>query len=216
MDRNARIAFIRAHTRIGAPPLCPELPLHLADEVLEIWQALETVEARQLEPPFWAFAWPGGQALARFVLDHPEVARGKRVLDFASGGGVSALACVRAGARQVCAAEIDPWATAAIELNLDGAAQLEIFEGDRVGSDAGWEVVLAGDVCYRQEPSARIEAWLRTLARRGARVLLGDPGRGFMPKTGLRELARFEVATPFDLEGVSSRSPAVWEVLSDR
>ena len=215
MDRAERIAAIRAHIRPSAPPLCPELRLYLADGVLGIWEALERIEKRELDPPFWAFAWPGGQALARYALDSAEAFRGKRVLDFASGGGVSALACARVGAR-VTAAEIDPWAAAACALNAaEAGLALEVREGDLVGTDEGWEIVLAGDVCYRQAPSARIEAWLRALARRGARVLLGDPGRTFTPTRGLRELARYQVETSLDVEGVTSRAPAVWEVLSD-
>jgi len=217
MDRAARRRAIRENTKQQSPKLCPELTLALADRLMDVWQAAEDAEGKgQLPSPFWAFAWPGGQALARFVLDHPEVVRGKRVLDFASGCGVSAIAIARAGASHVVAADIDPWAAAAIEENASSAGfGVEIREDDLVGSDEGWDVVLAGDVCYRQEWSPGIVRWLRTLAARGAHVLLGDPGRGFTPTVGLRERARYVLATSVDVEGAAQREPKVWDVLPE-
>ncbi|MBS2029959.1 MAG: methyltransferase [Deltaproteobacteria bacterium] len=217
MDRAARRQAIRASTRLQSPRLCPELTLALGDRLMDVWQAAEDAEGKgQLPSPFWAFAWPGGQALARFVLDHPDVVRDKRVLDFASGCGVSAVAAARAGAARVIAADIDPWAAAAIEENARAAGvEVDIREDDLVGRDEGWDVVLAGDVCYRQEWSPGIVRWLRTLAARGAHVLLGDPGRGFTPTQGLNERARYVLATTVDVEGAAQREPRVWDVLPD-
>jgi predicted nicotinamide N-methyase len=211
MDRAARRRWIAEHLRAQPAPLCPELTLHLADDLIGVWHAAETAEGvAQLATPFWAFCWPGGAAVARVILDAPERVRDRRVLDFASGCGVASLACVRAGAREIEASEIDPWASAATELHA--GVRVRVREEDLVGRDEGWSVILAGDVCYRQEPSARIERWLRSLAARGATVLLGDPGRNFTPRVGLRELARFEVATSPDVEGASARTPIVWQL----
>jgi predicted nicotinamide N-methyase len=189
--------------------------LHLAREVLPIWEAAErTEEAGPLSPPFWAFAWAGGQGLSRYVLDHPELLRHQHVLDFASGCGVSAIAAARCGAR-VTASEIDPWALVAVAENarLNGVAVA--LAGDVVGTAGDWTTVLAGDVCYQEQASARIVSWLRTLAARGTRVLLGDPGRAFFPRQGIRQLARYRVPTTRDLEGVTERDTGVFELLPD-
>jgi predicted nicotinamide N-methyase len=148
-----RAAFILAHTRLLAPPLAPEITLHLAHEATELWQKTED-ELGQigLPPPFWAFAWAGGQALARYILDHPEIVAGKRVLDFASGSGLVAIAAAKAGAAEVEASEIDEFALAAIALNAaQNGVRVAARVGDLVGSDEGWDVVLAGDVSYQQD-----------------------------------------------------------------
>jgi predicted nicotinamide N-methyase len=207
-------AFVRANTGIAAPPLVPEISLYLASEITPLWHATEESLAQdQLPPPYWAFAWAGGQALARHLLDHPELARGRRALDFGSGSGLVAIAAARAGARAT-AAEIDPFACAAIRLNaaLNGVA-LEIESADVIGRvDAPWELVLAGDMCYERPLAERLVAWLRDLAGRGVTVLLGDPGRAYLPTAGLVALARYTVPTTRELEDRESRESVVWRL----
>lgn len=209
-------AFIVAQTAVATAPLVPEIRLHLATAVTPLWQATEASLARDnLPPPYWAFAWPGGQALARYVLDHPECVRGRRVLDFAAGCGIGALAAARAGAVSVAAAEIDPVAAAAMALNarLNGTA-IALIEHDLTGSvddaAARWDVVLAGDVFYEKPMADRVEPWLRGLVRRGVRVLIADPGRAYVPKAGLAEIGRYTVPTSRDLEDRDSRETVVY------
>ncbi len=210
-----RADFIRAQTAIAAPPLVPEIKLHLATEVTPLWQATEeTLAKSQLPPPYWAFAWAGGQALARYVLDHPETVRGRSVLDFGSGSGLIAIAAMKAGARDATAAEIDGFAAAAIALNaaLNSVAIAVETENVIGRPDAPWETVLVGDMCYERPLAERLTDWLRRLARRGVTVLLGDPGRTYLPKTGLSALARYDVPTPLDLEDRTMRQAVVWQV----
>ena len=185
-----RSAFILAQTRLVATPLAPEICLHVADEATELWQKTEDELGRTgLPPPFWAFAWAGGQALARYVLDHPELVAGRRVLDFAAGSGLVAIAAAKAGAGIIEASEIDPFATAAIALNAaQNGVSLIVRPVDLVGSDDGWEVVLAGDVSYQRDMAELATRWLAALARRGARVLIGDPWRGYLA----RDLLEFD------------------------
>jgi predicted nicotinamide N-methyase len=208
-------AFVRAHTAPAAPPLVPEIRLHLASEVTPLWQATEaTLKASGLAPPYWAFAWPGGQALARHLLDRPALVAGRRVLDFAAGSGLAAIAAARAGAAAAEAAEIDPLACAAIALNAaaNGVAVACRAE-DLVGSPSRWEVVLAGDVCYERPMAERVAAWLGDLAAAGTLVLMGDPGRAYLPRAGLAELARYRVPTSRELEDRTERETVVWRVL---
>jgi predicted nicotinamide N-methyase len=210
------IVFVRRNTTITASPLVPEIRLHLATEITPIWQATEEVLARSaLPPPFWAFAWAGGQALARYLLDHPEVVAGRSVLDFGAGSGVVAIAAARAGAACVLAAEIDHFAAAAIAANaaLNGVTIAVTTANALDTADPGWEVVTAGDVCYERPMAERVTAWLRDLARRGGLVLLGDPGRAYLPSHGLHERARYLVPTSRELEDRESRDGVVWEVL---
>jgi len=209
-------AFIVAQTAVTTAPLVPEIHLHLATAVTPLWQATEaTLERDNLPPPYWAFAWPGGQALARYVLDHPECVRGRRVLDFAAGCGIGALAAARAGAVSVAAAEIDHVAAAAMALNarLNGTA-VTLIDHDLTGSvddaAARWDVVLAGDVFYEKPMADRVEPWLRGLVRRGVRVLIADPGRAYVPKAGLAEIGRYTVPTSRDLEDRDSRETVVY------
>lgn len=208
-------AFVRAQTALAAPPLVPEIRLHLASEVTPLWQATEaTLQETGLAPPYWAFAWPGGQALARHLLDHPDLAAGRRVLDFAAGSGLAAIAAARAGAVIAEAAEIDPLACAAIALNAEAnAVRVECRAADLVGTAAGWDLVLAGDVCYERPMAERVAAWLRDLAGAGATVLMGDPGRAYLPSAGLAEVARFRVPTSRELEDRTERETVVWRVL---
>ncbi|MDH3475631.1 MAG: methyltransferase [Rhodospirillales bacterium] len=208
-------AFVRANTLVSAPPLVPEIRLHLASEVVPLWQATEQELAESgLPPPFWAFAWAGGQALARYLLDNPEVARGKRVLDFAAGSGLQGIAAAKAGAARVEAAEIDDFAIAAIGLNaaLNGVAVAAV-QRDLIGAaNPGWDLVLAGDVCYERPLAARIAAWLTDLAAGSSEVLLGDPGRSYLPKTGLERVTAYSVKTTRELEDTDVRHAVVWRV----
>lgn len=204
--------FIAANTVVRAAPLVPELRLHLADESLTIWEKTEEALGEAgLPPPFWAFAWAGGQALARYVLDNPALARRRRVLDFACGCAIAGLAAARAGAAGVDATEIDPFACEAARANatLNGLV-LSARRADVVGEDGGWDLVLAGDVFYEGPGAQRIEAWLAALHARGADVLIGDPGRSFLPRDRLEPLARYDVPVTRDLEDREIRRARVW------
>jgi predicted nicotinamide N-methyase len=208
--------FIRRNTAIVAPPLVPEIRLHLATEVTPIWQASEDSLARgAVPPPFWAFAWAGGQALARYLLDNPQVVAGRELLDFGAGSGLVAIAAAKAGAARVAAAEIDHFAAAAIAINaaLNGVT-IEVVTTDLSDGDKRfWKLVTAGDICYEQPMAERALRWLRRLAGRGSTVLLGDPGRAHLPGVGLCELARYVVPTSTELEGRERCDAFVWRVL---
>ncbi|MBX3569595.1 MAG: methyltransferase [Rhizobiaceae bacterium] len=210
-----RTRFIRQNTALIAPPHVPELRLYLADEAHHLWHRTEQeLEAIGLPPPFWAFAWAGGQALARHLLDNPESVRGRRVLDFASGSGLVAIAAARAGAACVEAADIDPFCAAAVRLNaMANDVSLDFRDSDLIGADEGWDVVLAGDVFYDRPMAERVAPWLQALARRGAAVLVGDPGRAYLPKSGLERLSIHEVAVTRALEDSEVKRSAVWQVL---
>ena len=208
-----RRAFIRENTRLQAPPHTPELHLHLADEVTPIWKLTEeALEEIGLPPPFWAFAWAGGQALARYVLDHPELVAGKRVIDFATGSGIVAVAAMRAGAQSVLAADIDVFCEAAVGLNADANA-VEIAFTDQNLLDAPpppADVLLAGDICYERPMAEAVMAWLGQGRAAGARVLIGDPGRTYFPKDGLEKLAEYQVPTTRELEDLAVKRTSVW------
>ncbi|MGA7866662.1 MAG: 50S ribosomal protein L11 methyltransferase [Stellaceae bacterium] len=209
--------FVRRNTSIAAPPLVPEIRLHLATEITPIWQATEESLARSaVPPPFWAFAWAGGQALARYILDHPAKVAGRFVLDFGAGSGIAAIAAAKAGAARVLASEIDHFAAAAIAANAAlNEATVDITTADLIDTtDPRWEVVTAGDVCYEQPMAGRATAWLRALAGQGCLALLGDPGRAYLPAEGLRALARYLVPTSLELEDRESRDGIVWEVIA--
>lgn len=213
MTRDAA-AFIAAHTALARPALVPEIALHLATEITPIWQATEEWLAEQnIEPPFWAFAWPGSQVLARLILDGAIAVAGRRVLDFAAGGGLAAIAAARAGAARVEAAEIDPLAIAATHLNAArNGVTVEAATGDVVGAARRWDVILAGDVCYEAPMTGHIMPWLRRLAAEGAEVLLADPGRAYLPKAGMEAIARFSVPTTRELEDRDTREVTVYRV----
>ncbi len=204
---------MRANTVIARAELVPEIALHLATEITPIWQATEAwLAERNVDPPFWAFAWPGGQALARHILDHPELVAGKRVLDFAAGCGIAALAGAMAGARSVEAAEIDPLAVAAIGLNAAAnALMVKALSGDIVGTACRWDVILCGDVCYEAPMTAHILPWLRAMAAR-AEVWLADPGRAYLPDAGLTAFARYMVPTTLELEDRPERAVALYKI----
>ena len=204
--------FVRSHTVLGHAPLVPELALHLATEITPIWQATEEwLAQRNVDPPFWAFAWPGGQALARYILDHPATVAGLRVLDFAAGGGIAAIACARAGAIAQ-AAEIDPLAIAAIRLNAAANGVTVAAEtGDVVGQPCRWDLILCGDVCYEAPMTAHILPWLRTMARH-AEVWVADPGRAYLPRDGLTPFATCRVPTSLELEDRTEREVTLYRL----
>ncbi len=209
-------AFIRANTALHEPPLTPEVKLHLASEIVPIWQMTEAeLEKSGLPPPFWAFAWAGGQALARYILDHPETVRGRRVLDFGSGSGLIAIAAMKAGARSVLAADIDRFAAAAIALNAEmNDVSVVVTTDDLVGAaNPGWDVVLIGDMCYERPLAERIETWVHALVEAGATALIGDPGRAYLPKSGLEKLISYAVRTTRELEDTDVRNTSVWRVV---
>jgi predicted nicotinamide N-methyase len=207
--------FVRTHTIVATAPLVPEIRLHLASEITPIWQASEDwLRARNIEPPFWAFAWPGGQATARLLLDEPTHVVGKRVLDFAAGCGIAAIAAAKAGATLVEAAEIDPLALAAVRLNAAlNAVDVATPEGDIVGAPCRWDVILAGDVCYEAPMTAHILPWLRAMAAGGAEVLLADPGRAYLPREGLAPISRHAVPTTLELEDRTLREVTLFRLL---
>ena len=207
-------AFILANTRLQPPPHTPELRLHLADEVTPIWRLTEEeLEKIGLPPPFWAFAWAGGQALARYVLDHPEVVAGKRVIDFASGSGIVAIAAMKAGAASVLAADIDVFCGAAIAMNAaENGVVVDFTETDLLDDPppAGAQVILAGDICYEKPLAERVLAWLGEARAAGKTVLIGDPGRTYFPRQGLTFLAEYQVPTTRELEDFEVKKTSVW------
>jgi predicted nicotinamide N-methyase len=216
--------------------------LHLATEIVPIWQATEEDLAHLgIPPPYWAFAWAGGQAVARYILDNPEIVADKRVLDFASGCGLVAIAAAKSGAASVTACDIDPFAATAIDLNAakSGAASVTACDidpfaataidlnatlnattvtatqDDLIGPNGPWDVILAGDICYEQPLSDRVTRWLRDLSRDGRTVLLGDPGRTYLPKDGLDWVVRYAVKTTRELEDTDVRNAVVWKFSTD-
>jgi len=207
VDPEARRRFIAAHTRLEPCPFVPEVRLHVGGEAMPLWEAAALADPRlPVPPPYWAWPWAGGQVLARYVLDHPGLVRGRRVADIGAGGGVVAIAAALAGATEVTAVDIEPYAIEAARLNAAANdVTLVLQETDPIGSDDGWDVVLAGDVWYEAELADRMGPWLRALAGRGALVLTGDLGRAYLPESGLEELARAEVPTLVDLEDVPSK-----------
>lgn len=208
-------AIVRAATRLERAPLVPELRVHLASDAIDAWEQAERLAGERLPPPYWAVAWPGSQALARHVLDHAFLVAGRRVLDFASGCGLAAIAAAVAGAREVVASDLDPLAAAAQRLNAAASGvELTVTTDDLVGHDLpDVDVVMAGDVCYERGPSARISAWLRALAARGATVLLADPGRTFTPSDDLEVLGTYVVPTSRSLERAERTPTTVWRML---
>jgi predicted nicotinamide N-methyase len=207
-------AFIRANTVLSAAHHVPEVSLHLATEITPIWQATETwLAERNIEPPFWAFAWPGGQALARHILDNPALVAGRRVLDFAAGGGIAAIACALAGAALVEASEIDRLALIAIDLNAAANGVRVLSTGNVVGNAARWDLILCGDVCYEAPMTGHIMPWLTKMAGSGE-VWIADPGRAYLPKNGLLPLASYRIETTMELEDRGSREVTLYRVLA--
>jgi len=210
-----RRAFILEHTRLQSPPHVPELRLCLADDATPLWRLTEAeLEALGLPAPFWAFAWAGGQGLARYVLDHPGEIAGRRVIDFAAGSGLAAIAAMRAGAASALAADIDDFCADAVALNAE-ANGVEVAFTARDLLDAPpppADLILAGDICYAAPLAERVIAWLTAARARGARVLIGDPGRTYFPNTGLTRLAEYRTQMPRGLEDQEVRRTGVWEL----
>ena len=212
--KNDASAFILANTQPARAPLVPEFTLRLATEITPIWQATEDwLAQRNIAPPFWAFAWPGAQAIARTLLDAPARAAGRRVLDFAAGCGLAALAAARAGAACVEAAEIDTLAVTAIGLNAaaNGVA-VHTLDADVVGQACRWDLIVCGDVCYEAPMTRHILPWLRRMADAGAEVWIADPGRAYLPQGGLLLLATFDVPTSVELEDRTVRRTSIYQV----
>jgi predicted nicotinamide N-methyase len=207
--------FIRNNAVISAAASCPEVALWLATEVTPLWEATEdSLLQSNLPPPYWAFCWAGGQALTRTILDRPEWVAGKRVLDFAAGGGSAGIAAAMRGASHVECAEIDPFAIAAIEMNaLANGVEVTALMDDIVGQANRWDVVVAGDVCYERTMTDHIWPWLTRLAADGALVLMADPGRAYLPKFGLMEMAKLTVPTSLDLEDRISREVVIYSIV---
>ncbi|MFB7145647.1 class I SAM-dependent methyltransferase [Agrobacterium deltaense] len=207
--------FILDNTAIMHPPHVPELRLHLATEAHELWlKTEEELEAIGLPPPFWAFAWAGGQGLARYVLDHPDSVSGRRVLDFASGSGLVAIAAAKAGADTVLAADIDPWTETAIRLNAALNGVDVAFNGlDLVGKAIEADVLLAGDVFYDRAFADLLVPWFLELTEKGVIILVGDPGRAYLPKERLRAEATYQVPVTRALEDSEVKKTTVWRFI---
>jgi predicted nicotinamide N-methyase len=213
-----RRAFIAEHTSLAPTPFVPEIRLHIGGASMPLWEAAFFADDRlPVPPPMWAWPWAGGQALARYVLDHPEVVAGRRVLDVGTGGGIVAIAAARAGASAVTAVDIEPYAIEACRLNAEAnAVAVTTWHADPVGHDEGWDVVLAGDVWYEAELAAHLGPWLHALAARGALVLTGDLGRAHLPPDGLVTLADYVIPTLVDLEDVPEKAARVLRVEQGR
>jgi predicted nicotinamide N-methyase len=208
-----RRGFILANTRLQVPPHVPELRLHLADEITPIWKLTEEgLDAIGLPPPFWAFAWAGGQALARYLIDHPGIVTGRRVLDFAAGGGIVGIAAKRAGAAEVLCADIDPFCAVAIALNAQvNGVEVDFTSANLLDQEPPTvEVILAGDICYEKPVAERVRAWLGVAATRGTAVLIGDPRRSYFDPEGLVQLAEYQVETTRELEDHAVKRTGVW------
>lgn len=210
------LEFIRSVTAPQLPPLVPEIPLHLANEVIPLWRQTEEEFGREgVPPPYWAFAWAGGQALARYVLDHgaKHHVAGARVLDFGSGSGLVAIAAAKAGAASVLAADIDVFSAAAITLNAqENGAVVTVTTDDVIGQPGPWDVILIGDMCYERPLAERLTLWLKSHVAKGATVLMGDPGRTYFPKSGVEKLATYSVPTSRELEDREMRETSVYRL----
>lgn len=205
--------FVREHTRLSPVPLVPEILLHQAEEAIALWEQTEVAAPDQQPPPFWGFAWAGGQALARFVLDNPPLVTGRAVLDLAAGSGLVAIAAATAGAASVTAVDIDPLSIAAITANAAAnEVTITAVERDILDEPPTAEVILAGDVFYSREMAERMMGYLQRAAAGGAKVLVGDPGRAYLPKAGLREVAAYDVPVVAALEDADTKHTTVWEV----
>ena len=210
-----RARFIRANTTLMTPPLVPEVQLYLAHEAVPLWQKTEEELGEMgLAPPFWAFAWAGGQALARHVLDHPELVGGKRVVDLASGSGLVGIAAMKAGAASVVAADIDAFSVEAIGINADinrvciEATGRDLLEQPATGAD----VILVGDLFYEKVLAKKVFAWLEEAEGRGIVTLIGDPGRSYLPRDRLTKLGEYKVEVTRDLEDAEVKLTSVWRL----
>lgn len=214
-DLPAVNAFIRANTRPIGPPLVPEIILQLANESVPIWQKTED-ELGQINvpPPYWAFAWPGGQALARYLLDHPEICRRKRILDLGTGSGLTAIAAKKCGARDVIAADIDHLARASVLLNAAAnKVVIDITDEDLLAKPpVPFDVVLVGDLFYERQLADRVLAYIEAASRLGAVILIGDPQRNYFPGGRFSAVAEYRVAVSRELEDSEIKKTAVWRL----
>jgi predicted nicotinamide N-methyase len=209
-------AFIRENTRVLAPSHVPELRLHLADDAVALWEMTEEqLGELGLPPPFWAFAWAGGQALARYVLDFPETVRGQHVLDVASGSGLVAIAAMKAGASSALAIDVDAFAAHAAMLNAElNGVVVQTSDADPIGKPTETDVILVGDLFYDRDIAPRVLDWLIALDRDGKRVLIGDPGRTYLPRNKLEQIAAYDIPVTRALEDSEVKRAAVWRLLS--
>jgi predicted nicotinamide N-methyase len=206
--------FIRANTAIMSPPLVDEVRLHLASESVPLWQKTENELGEiGLPPPFWAFAWAGGQALARYVLDHPEMVRDRSVVDLASGSGMVAIAARKAGATSLLAADIDAFAVCAIGLNaaLNDVAVPATSDDLLAEPPPDADCILVGDLFYERSLAERLIAWLVEASSRST-ILIGDPGRSYLPRHRLEQVAAYEVPVTRDLEDAEIKRSCVWRL----
>lgn len=214
-DEAAAQRFIAANTRALSPPLVPEIRLHLAEESLPIWQKTEEeLGEMNVPPPYWAFAWAGGQALARYLLDNPAVVATKSVIDLGTGSGLTAIAAKRAGAAAVLAADIDALAVAAVRINaaLNGVAVETTTEDLLAARPRSADVVLVGDLFYERELAARVTAYIERAVAEGAHVLIGDPQRSYFPRGRFRLAAEYQVPVTRELEDAEIKRTAVWQL----
>lgn len=209
-----RKSLICDHAKIISPQLLPEIQLYLAADDLPIWRMGEDeLKEIGMTTPFWAFAWAGGQALARYLLDNQDLVRDKRVLDFGSGSGMVAIAALMAGAKSVLATDIDLMACAAMELNAEiNNVKFDISNEDVIGQTKGWDLVLVGDVCYDKRIADLVIPWVKEIAATGTPVLVGDPGRFYLPKLGLQQIAKYSASTTSLMEDSDLRNAQVWTV----
>lgn len=208
------LEFIRTHTVPAPVPFIPEITLWQAEDPIALWEETEAAGDTQ-PPPFWAFAWAGGQALARHVLDSPDLVAGRSVLDLATGSGLVAVAAAKAGAKPVTANDIDPFSLAAAQVNAElNGVTVDPVEADLLDTDTPYGVILAGDVFYSREMAGRVLPFLRRAAGRGALVLVGDPGRTYLPTSGLVKRAAYDIPVIESLESVPFRNTVVWQVLA--
>jgi predicted nicotinamide N-methyase len=215
-DTAACRAFIAAETVLQSPPLVPEIRLHLASDSLAIWRKTEEeLGAMNVPPPFWAFAWAGGQALGRYLMDQPSLAAGKSVLDLGAGSGLTAVAAAQIGARTVLAADIDPLSIAAIELNAaaNGVAVATTNANLLAEPPPAVDLLLVGDLFYERPLAERVLDWITAARANGAQVLIGDPQRSYFPVGRFLERARYRVPVSRDLEDAEIKNTAVWELV---
>lgn len=206
--------FIRENTRVLAPSFVPEVTLHLADDAVSLWELTEEQLGQLgLSPPFWAFAWAGGQALARYVLDHMNLVADKNVLDVASGSGLVAIAAMKAGAASARAVDIDEFAAHAAQLNAAlNDVRIETADADPVGKPTEADVVLVGDLFYDRDLAPRVLDWLIELDHAGKTVLIGDPGRTYLPREKLDQITAYDIPVTRALEDAEVKRAAVWKL----
>jgi len=210
------VGFICEHTQIRPPSAVPEISLYLASEATPLWKQTEgLLEQRDVPLPFWAFAWPGGQGIARYLFDNPSVVEGRRIVDFAAGSGLGAIAAMKAGAKSAVAVDIDPLSLASIKMN---ATINNVIVKPCAGINlekvpARTDLILAGDICYQQAMSTKVLRWLRICVEAGIEVLLSDPGRAYLPENGKVKRASYNIPTSLDLEDRDVRTTTIWQLM---